>query len=104
MGLVIIDGSEIEVADHERLNGIQAARRAVGPDTSAGTVAPLAAGLTAVRTLRRDLPGMGLGDDARFEIDFRLAQKESQFIAALVAATDLRVGVFTPNERAAATT
>jgi NADH-quinone oxidoreductase subunit G len=27
MGLVIIDGTEIEVADHERLNGIQAARR-----------------------------------------------------------------------------
>jgi NADH-quinone oxidoreductase subunit G len=27
MGTVIIDGNEIEVADHERLNGIQAARR-----------------------------------------------------------------------------
>jgi NADH-quinone oxidoreductase subunit G len=27
MGIVIIDGTEIEVADHERLNGIQAARR-----------------------------------------------------------------------------
>ncbi|MEX2139745.1 MAG: 2Fe-2S iron-sulfur cluster-binding protein [Pirellulales bacterium] len=27
MALVIIDGTEIEVADHERLNGIQAARR-----------------------------------------------------------------------------
>jgi NADH-quinone oxidoreductase subunit G len=27
MGLVVIDGNEIEVADHERLNGIQAARR-----------------------------------------------------------------------------
>jgi NADH-quinone oxidoreductase subunit G len=27
MGIVIIDGQEIEIADHERLNGIQAARR-----------------------------------------------------------------------------
>lgn len=28
MGLVVVDGKEIEVADHERLNGIQVARRA----------------------------------------------------------------------------
>ncbi|MBX7167191.1 MAG: molybdopterin-dependent oxidoreductase [Pirellulales bacterium] len=28
MGIVIVDGQEIEVADHERLNGIQVARRA----------------------------------------------------------------------------
>ena len=27
MGIVIIDGQEIEIADNERLNGIQAARR-----------------------------------------------------------------------------
>ena len=28
MGIVLIDGQEVEVGDHERLNGIQAARRA----------------------------------------------------------------------------
>ena len=56
------------------------------------------------RTLRRDLAGMGLAEDARFEIDFRLAQKESQFIDALVAATDLRLeaiandGIVTPGQ------
>ena len=44
-----------------------------------------------MRALRRDLASMGLGEDARFEIDFRLAQKESQFVDALVAATDLRI-------------
>ncbi|MBS0210277.1 MAG: 2Fe-2S iron-sulfur cluster binding domain-containing protein, partial [Planctomycetes bacterium] len=28
MGIVIVDGKEVEVGDSERLNGIQAARRA----------------------------------------------------------------------------
>jgi LmbE family N-acetylglucosaminyl deacetylase len=84
---------------------VQAARRALGSETSAGTVAPLAAGLTAVRQLRRDLAGFGLSEDARFEIDFRLAQKEAQFINALVAATDMRIeaiandGVVTPGQQ-----
>ena len=84
---------------------IEAARRALGAETSAATVAPLAAGLTAVRTLRQTLAGMGLSDSARFEIDFRLAQKESQFISAIVAATDMRIdavaddGVVTPGQQ-----
>jgi LmbE family N-acetylglucosaminyl deacetylase len=83
---------------------VQAARRALGAESSAGTVPPLAAGLTAVRTLRRDLAGLGLSEDARFEIDFRLAQKESQFVSALVAAADMRIdavandGVVTPGQ------
>jgi LmbE family N-acetylglucosaminyl deacetylase len=84
---------------------VQAARRQLSEESSAGTVAPLAAGLTAVRALRRDLAGMGLSETARFEIDFRLAQKESQFISALVVAADLRTeaiandGVVTPGQR-----
>jgi hypothetical protein len=84
---------------------VQAARRALGAESSAGTVAPLAAGLTAVRQLRRDLAVLGLSEDARFEIDFRLAQKEKQFISALVAATDMRIeaiandGVVTPGQQ-----
>ena len=84
---------------------VDAARRALGAETSAATVAPLAAGLTAVRTLRQSLAGMGLTDGARFEIDFRLAQKESQFSIAIVAATDMRIdavaddGVVTPGQQ-----
>lgn len=84
---------------------VQAARRALVAESSASTVAPLAAGLTAVRSLRRDLATMGLSEDARFEIDFRLAQKESQFIAALTAAADMRIeavandGVVTPGQQ-----
>ena len=84
---------------------VQTAEKELAARGNAGAVAPLAQGLTAVRSLRRDLAGMGLSEDARFEIDFRLAQKESQFIAALVAATDMRIeavandGVVTPGQQ-----
>lgn len=66
---------------------------------------PLAAGVTAVRVLRADLSGMGLSEDARYEIDFRLAQKEEQFTNALVIASDTRFeaiaddGVVTPGQQ-----
>ena len=84
---------------------MQAAHRELGARGSAATVPSLTAGLTAVRALRADLAGMGLNDQARYEIDFRLAQKESQFIKALVAATDLRLeaiaddGIVTPGQQ-----
>jgi LmbE family N-acetylglucosaminyl deacetylase len=84
---------------------VQTARHALGERGSAGTVPPLVAGLTAVRALRRDLASIGLGEDARFEIDFRVAQKEQQFINALVVATDLRLdaiandGIVTPGQQ-----
>ena len=54
-------------------------------------VAPLAAGLKAVRALRADLGTLGLNDAGRYEIDFRLAQKEPQFEQALVLAADVRL-------------
>jgi LmbE family N-acetylglucosaminyl deacetylase len=86
---------------------IQDARRQNTTGGSAGAASALTAGLSAVRALRRDLDSMGLGDDARFEIDFRLGQKESQFISAIVAAADLRLeaiaddGVVTPGQMVA---
>ncbi|MGE3275870.1 MAG: PIG-L family deacetylase [Vicinamibacterales bacterium] len=67
------------------------ARTAVAEGGNAAAVAPLAKGLTAVRDLRKGLAGMGLSDDARYEIDFRLKQKEEQFAEALVLAADLRL-------------
>ncbi|MEW6323583.1 MAG: hypothetical protein AB1635_21130, partial [Acidobacteriota bacterium] len=67
------------------------ARAALAAGGSAAAAAPLAQGLTAVRALRRDLPGMGLSADARFEIDLRLELKEKQFAEALVAAADVRL-------------
>jgi hypothetical protein len=58
-----------------------------GNDTAAA--APIEAGLTAVRTLRSSLGAMGLGDAARFEIDFRLKLKEQDYQDAVLAAHDL---------------
>jgi LmbE family N-acetylglucosaminyl deacetylase len=53
--------------------------------------APLAAGLTAARTLRDGLSGLGLSADAIYEIDFRLSQTIAKFQAALVLAQGLRL-------------
>ncbi len=54
-------------------------------------VAPLASGLHQLRALRASLAGLGISDDGRFEIEFRLAQKERQFEDALVTASAVRV-------------
>jgi LmbE family N-acetylglucosaminyl deacetylase len=55
--------------------------------------APLAAGLSALRALRRQLSGMGLSDDARYNIDRRLQTKEDEFSQAAVLAHGLRLEV-----------
>ncbi|MEP7116394.1 MAG: PIG-L family deacetylase [Acidobacteriota bacterium] len=67
------------------------ARAAVAAAGSGATVAPLATGLKAVRTLRARLGGLGLHDSARYEIDMRLAQKETQFQQALMLAAEVRL-------------
>jgi LmbE family N-acetylglucosaminyl deacetylase len=70
----------------------------------AGQREAVLAGLTAVRTLRAGLGGFGLSDDAVFEIDFRLVQKEQQYAQALLLVHDLRLealasdGVVTANQ------
>ncbi len=66
------------------------ARTLANADPSA-TVPDLVAGLNALRDLRSGLGSTGLADDARFEIDFRLAQKEAQFQRAIVLAHALRM-------------
>ena len=63
-------------------------------NTTAAVVPPLAAGLAAVRSLRGQLAALLPKDDqARFEIDFRLATKEDEFQKALVFAEGIRVDV-----------
>ena len=69
----------------------EAARRAATVGDTGTATRELAAGLAAVRQLRTGLAGMGLQDDSRFEIDFRLAQKVRQFERALVIAAGLRL-------------
>ncbi|HET7619011.1 MAG TPA: PIG-L family deacetylase [Vicinamibacterales bacterium] len=86
---------------------VAAARRALADAGPAAATPPLAAGLRAVRHLRAQLASMGLSDDARYEIDVRLEQKERQFEQALVVANGIRLealaddGVVTPGQQVA---
>ena len=94
-GLARFAGPNPPVALASALAGIanQAARAKTAFDSGndAGTVAPLEAGLAAVRALRANLASMGLKDDARYEIDFRLGTNESNFQDAVIAAHVLNV-------------
>src|SRR5262249_56479233 len=65
------------------------AQKAFEAGNDAATAEPIEAGLAAVRTLRSGLGSMGLSDDATFEIDFRLAQKERTYQDAVIAAHGL---------------
>lgn len=67
------------------------ARKALSASGEAATVAPLTAGLRALRDVRASLAAMNLSEAARYEIDFRLAKKEPQFAQALMLATDVRI-------------
>jgi hypothetical protein len=62
------------------------AKQAFDAGNDAATVEPIEAGLTAVRALRSQLASMGLTDDARYEIDFRLKTKEQDYVNAVLAA------------------
>jgi GlcNAc-PI de-N-acetylase/NPCBM-associated, NEW3 domain of alpha-galactosidase len=65
------------------------AKSAFAAGNDAGTVAPIEAGLTAVRALRAGLGSMGLSDSARYEIDYRLNIKEQDYQNAVFAAHGL---------------
>jgi len=64
----------------------QRAQRAFDSGDDAGTAVRVVAGLNAVRALRAKLGSIGLSDAARYEIDFRLKTKETDYEnAALLA-------------------
>ena len=65
------------------------AQAAFAAGNDEATAAPIAAGLAALRALRSQLPSMGLGDSARYEIDFRLRTKERDYENAVLAAHGL---------------
>lgn len=67
------------------------ARTAMAASGESATVAPLSRGLKLVLDLRGALPSMGLSESGRYEIEFRLTQKEAQFSQALLLATDVRI-------------
>ena len=56
-----------------------------------GAVAPLIAGLHSVRVLRAQLRAMSIDDAGKFEIEFRLRQKEREFQQAVIIANGLRI-------------
>lgn len=70
---------------------VDAARRALAAGGPAAAARPLAEGLAATRGLRAELGSLGLSDEARYEIDVRLARKEREFEQALVLAHGLRI-------------
>jgi LmbE family N-acetylglucosaminyl deacetylase len=72
-------------------NAVKTARSQLSSGGNGATVPSLAEGLTAVRRLRGDLASMPIEADGRFEIDFRLAQKEAQLITALLLAADVKL-------------
>ena len=70
-------------------NAALKAQKAFAAGDDATTAAPVEEGLTAVRALRARLGSMGINEDARYEIDFRLKQKERDYEDAVLAAHGL---------------
>jgi LmbE family N-acetylglucosaminyl deacetylase len=70
---------------------VRAAQQRFDTGNDDGAVAPLVAGLHAVRVLRAQLRAMSIDDAARFEIEFRLRQKEREFQQAIIIANGLRI-------------
>ncbi|HTI38828.1 MAG TPA: PIG-L family deacetylase [Vicinamibacterales bacterium] len=66
------------------------AQKAFASGSDAATAAPIGAGLTAVRSLLSQLGSMGLSDSAKYELEFRLKQKERDYQDAVVAAHGLK--------------
>ena len=62
------------------------AKQAFDSGNDAATAAPIEAGLAALRVLRGQLGSMGLSDEARYELDFRLKIKEQDYEKAVLAA------------------
>ena len=63
------------------------------------TLAPLLAGLHAVRALRASLASLAIDAAARYDIDFRLAQKEREFQQAVLIANGVRIDVLVRRRR-----
>ena len=68
-----------------------AAQKAFDTATDEATMKPLQDGLFAVRVLRRELRAMAIDDAGKYEIDFRLRQKEGEFQQAIVLGHGIKV-------------
>ncbi|HEX3644832.1 MAG TPA: PIG-L family deacetylase, partial [Vicinamibacterales bacterium] len=72
-------------------NATQAAQKAFDTVSNEATLKPLQDGLFAVRVLRRELRAMAIDESGKYEIDFRLRQKEGEFQQAIVFAHGLKI-------------
>ena len=72
-------------------SAVQNAQKRFETESDQHTVEPLLEGLAAVRTLRSRLRGIAIDEGGRFEIDFRLRQKEREFQQAIMIADGVRV-------------
>jgi LmbE family N-acetylglucosaminyl deacetylase len=92
-------------------SAVRAAQTAFDSDNDATVVQPLLQGLHAVRALRGQLRNMaGVSDQGRYELDFRLAQKEQEFQQSILLANDVRIealaddGIVVPGQQVRVTT
>jgi len=69
----------------------QAAQKAFDTANDEATLTPLLDGLSAVRALRGALRTLAVDDAAKYDIDFRLRQKEAEFQQAIVLAKGIKV-------------
>jgi LmbE family N-acetylglucosaminyl deacetylase len=67
------------------------AQKAFDSGNDVATMKPLLDGLFAVRVLRRELRNMSIDDAGKFEIDFRLRQKEGEFQQAALLADGIKI-------------
>ncbi len=73
-------------------SAVQAAQKKFDTDSDdVAVVQPLVTGLRTVRVVRSQLRNLAIEEIARFEIEFRLRQKEREFQQALIAASGVRV-------------
>src|SRR6185436_803139 len=70
---------------------VQNAERRFNTEGDGATLLPLLTGLRAVRALRGQLRAMPIDEAGRFEIDFRLRQKEREFQQAILLADSIRI-------------
>jgi LmbE family N-acetylglucosaminyl deacetylase len=87
-------------------NAVQTAQKKFDAEGDEAALKPLLDGLYAVRVLRRELRNMSSIDEAgRYEIDFRLRQKEGEFQQAITLANGIKVealaddGVVVPGQQ-----
>ena len=74
---------------------VQSAQKSFDSDNDRAVLQPLVTGLRALRALRTQLRTMnGLSDSGRYEIDYRLGQKERELaVLHLVAFISLQLGI-----------